>query len=143
MNPVSANRTPPPGNSGHWRKGRSEDEEMDGESDGEDGNTQSVWYSVAEERPRATFGSSREGAALPGVKKHRSEPSIQSPASSPPPPTPTKDLSTVTEPAPLGYPHNLPVAAIPSTPRTTRQNMLETETRSDMGVRVIFLRTDF
>lgn len=139
-NPVGADRISPPGNSGYRRKGRPEDEEMEDDSDGEDGNTLIVSNSVAEERLRAIFGSSRGGAALPGVKKHRSEPSIQPPDSSPPIPTPAKDLPTVTEHAPLGFPYNLPVAAIPSTPRTTRQNMLRTEMSESVRQNLLWSR---
>ncbi|KAK0236201.1 hypothetical protein EDD85DRAFT_954061 [Armillaria nabsnona] len=139
-NPVGADRTSPPGNSGYRRKGRPEDEEMEDDSDGEDGNTLIVSNSVAEERLRAIFGSSRGGAALPGVKQHRSEPSIQPPALSPPIPTPAKDLPTVTEHAPLGFPYNLPVAAIPSTPRTTRQNMLRTEMSESVRQNLLWSR---
>ncbi|KAK0500149.1 hypothetical protein EDD18DRAFT_817249 [Armillaria luteobubalina] len=139
-NPVGTDRTSPPGNSGYRRKGRPEDEEMEDDSDGEDGNTLIVSNSVAEERLRAIFGSSRGGAALPGVKEHRSEPSIRPPASSPPIPTPAKDLPTVTEHAPLGFPYNLPVAAIPSTPRTTRQNMLRTEMSESVRQNLLWSR---
>ncbi|KAK0480214.1 hypothetical protein IW261DRAFT_120696 [Armillaria novae-zelandiae] len=139
-NPLGADRTSPPGNSGYRRKGRPEDEEMEDDSDGEDGNTLMVSNSVAEERLRAIFGSSRGGAALPGVKEHRSEPSIRPPASSPPIPTPAKDLPTVTEHAPLGFPYNLPVAAMPSTPRTTRQNMLRTEMSESVRQNLLWSR---
>ncbi|PBL03283.1 hypothetical protein ARMGADRAFT_912072 [Armillaria gallica] len=113
---------------------------MEDDSDGEDGNTLIVSNSVAEERLRAIFGSSRGGAALPGVKQHRSEPSIQPPAPSPPIPTSAKDLPTVTEHAPLGFPYNLPVAAIPSTPRTTRQNMLRTEMSESVRQNLLWSR---
>ncbi len=138
--PVGADRTSPPGNSGYRRKGRPEDEEMENDSDGEDGNKLIVSNSIAEERLRAIFGSSRGGAALPGVEQHRSELSIQPPASSPPIPTPAKDLPATTEHVPLGYPYNLPVAAIPSTPRTTRQNMLRTEMSADLRQNLLWSR---
>ncbi|SJL04310.1 uncharacterized protein ARMOST_07673 [Armillaria ostoyae] len=139
-NPVGADRTSPPGNSRHRCKGQPEDEEMEDDSDGEDSNMLIVSNSVAEERLRAIFGSSRGGAALPGVKQHRSEPSIQPPAPSLPIPTPAKDLPTVAEHAPLGFPYNLPVAAIPSTPRTTRQNMLRTEISESVRQNLLWSR---
>ncbi|KAK0205061.1 hypothetical protein DFS33DRAFT_1274030 [Desarmillaria ectypa] len=139
-NPVCTDRTSPSGNNGYRRKGRPEDEEMEDDSDGEDDNTLTVSNSVAEERLRAIFGSSRGGAALTGVKGHRSEPSIRPLASSPPIPTPAKDLPTVTEHAPLGFPYNLPVAAIPSTPRTTRQNMLRTEMSESVRQNLLWSR---
>ncbi|KAK0461604.1 uncharacterized protein EV420DRAFT_1639901 [Desarmillaria tabescens] len=66
---------------------------------------------VTEERLRANFGRAIH----------------LSPPSSPPIPTPAKDLPTVAEYAPLGFPYNLLIAAIPSTPRTTKQNILRTE----------------
>ncbi len=137
MNPVGAGRTSPPGNSGYRRKGWPEDE---GDSDGEDSNTLIVSNSVAEERLRAISGSSQGGAAFPGVKQHRSEPSIQPPAPSPPIPTPAKDLPTATEHAPPEYTYNSPIAAIPSTPWTTRQNMLRTETSEDVRQNLLWPR---
>lgn len=139
-NPVGTDRTSPPGNDGYRRKGRPEDEEMEDDSDGEDDNSLTVSNSVAEARLRAIFGSSRGGAALPQVKERKREPWIEPPAASPPIPTPAKDLPIVTEHAPLGFPYNLPVAAMPSTPRTTRQNMLRTEMSESVRQNLLWSR---
>jgi len=49
-------------------------------------------------------------------------------------------LSSTTAPIPLGHPYNLPAAAVPMTPRTTRRRMLKTELSESMRRQLLWER---
>lgn len=49
-------------------------------------------------------------------------------------------LSSATTPIPLGHPYNLPAAALPMTPRTTRRRMLKTELSESMRRQLLWER---
>ncbi|KAK0440215.1 uncharacterized protein EV420DRAFT_1486044 [Desarmillaria tabescens] len=119
------------GNSRYQPRGPPDDQEMDDNSDEDDG--------FMEEYLRGRFG--KRGAEILGVKGRGSEPSIHSPTSSPPIPTPSaQDLSTLVEHTLLGLPCAIPAAAIPSTPRTTRWNMLRNEISDSIRQNLLWWR---
>ena len=97
-------------------KGRPQHVEMeDSDSDDENGDDKiQVSRSVAQEKLAALAGR-RTGDRVP-------------PARPPQPAPPRPSLPTVNSaPIPFGHPYNLPAPAPPSTPRTTRRQMLSTE----------------
>lgn len=99
---------------GYQPKGRPQGQEMEEDTDTEEDNPDDkiqVSRSIAQERL----------AALAGRRSTKT--------SRPPQPPPTRpSLPTVTSnPIPFGHPYNLPAPAPPSTPRTTRRQMLSTE----------------
>ncbi|KAF8434182.1 hypothetical protein L210DRAFT_3649355 [Boletus edulis BED1] len=49
-------------------------------------------------------------------------------------------LSSTSAPIPLGHPYNLPAAAVPMTPRTTRRRMLKTELSESMRRQLLWER---
>lgn len=141
-------------------KARPEEQEMDDddETDGED-NSLTVSNSVAQEKLKAIFGNLRGGggnANAPIVNPIRPERLVeQSPpadrrerrgASMPQannaPPTAPPLGRTMTEPValPPSFPYNLPIAALPVSPRTTRQWMLRTEMSESVRANLIWQR---
>ena len=109
----------PSGNTGYRPKGRPVDAEMEDDSEDENPeNTIQVSASVAQQKL----------AQLADPNRRRTTTA----ARGPPQPTPAvqarPQLSTVqTAPIPLGHPYNLPAPAPPTSPRTTRRQMLSTE----------------
>ena len=102
---------------GYQPKGRPQDQEMEDDSDSDEHNPDDaiqVSRSVAQERLAALAGRR-------GIERSQS--------SRPAQPAPARPvLPTVTSaPIPFGHPYNLPAPAPPSTPRTTRRQMLSTE----------------
>ena len=101
---------------GYQPKGRPQGQEMDdSDSDGDNSDDKiQLSRSVAQERLAALAGRR-------GIERSQS--------SRPPQPAATRPvLPTVTSaPIPFGHPYNLPAPAPPSTPRTTRRQMLSTE----------------
>lgn len=112
------NHRPKPGvDRGYQPKGRPQNQEMEDDSDSDEDNPDDriqVSRSVAQERLAALAG--RRGIG-------------RSHSSRPPEPGPSRPvLQTVTSaPIPFGHPYNLPAPAPPSTPRTTRRQMLASE----------------
>jgi len=97
-------------------KGRPQGQEMDdSDSDGDNSDDKiQLSRSVAQERLAALAGRR-------GIERSQS--------SRPPQPEPTRPVlpKVTSAPIPLGHPYNLPAPAPPSTPRTTRRQMLSTE----------------
>lgn len=102
---------------GYHPKGRPQGQEMEDESDSDEDNPDDriqVSRSVAQERLAALAG--RRGIER-SQSSRPSQPAVTRPI-----------LPTVTSaPIPFGHPYNLPAPAPPSTPRTTRRQMLSTE----------------
>jgi len=99
------------------RRGGPQNQEMEDDSDSDEDNPDDriqVSRSVAQERLAAL-------ASRRGIERSQS--------SRPPEPGPSRPvLPTVTSaPIPFGHPYNLPAPAPPSTPRTTRRQMLASE----------------
>src|ERR1700691_369578 len=99
---------------GYQPKGRPQGQEMEDDSDSDADDRIQLSRSVAQERLAAL-------ASRRGIERSQSSR----------PPQPAVDrpvLPTVTSaPVPFGHPYNLPAPAPPSTPRTTRRQMLSTE----------------
>lgn len=111
-------------------KGRPQNVEMEEDSDSEDENVDDkiqVSRSVAQEKLAALAGRRTSDRAPP--------PRLPQPA----PPRPS--LPTVTSaPIPFGHPYNLPAPAPPSTPRTTRRQMLSTELSESLRRNLLWQR---
>lgn len=98
---------------GYQSKGRPEGQEMEEDTDSGDDDKIQISQSVAQQRL----------AALTNRKT-----ADRAPVTRPQPSAPRPSLPTVTSaPIPFGHPYNLPAPAPPSTPRTTRRQMLSTE----------------
>ncbi|KAF8624425.1 hypothetical protein AX17_007134 [Amanita inopinata Kibby_2008] len=138
----------PPG--GYRPRGRPEDEELEDESGSEEEEGLQVSKSVAQEKLRAL--AERRGirpnrrASADYAHENANEIPVwaQEPEQQPsqqqhkqwqqqrmPIPMPAVPIRTHSTPAPvpqaLAHPYNLPLAALPTTPRTTRRHMLQTE----------------
>ena len=110
-------------------KGRPQHVEMeDSDSDDENGDDKiQVSRSVAQEKLAALAGR-RAGDRVP-------------PARPPQPAPPRPSLPTVNSaPIPFGHPYNLPAPAPPSTPRTTRRQMLSTELSESLRRNLLWQR---
>ncbi|KAF8875518.1 hypothetical protein BD779DRAFT_1790174 [Infundibulicybe gibba] len=142
-----------PHNSGGYRpKGRPDDQEMEDDSDSEDdagdpskngGIVGRFTNSVAEERLKALVQLKGKGARMvSGPNNSNSKPNsrlgdeddhevpVWARQERPQPTTsnaPRYAQQHKPTPIPLGHPYNLPPPAAPSTPRTTRRLMLQTE----------------
>ncbi|KAJ3785518.1 hypothetical protein GGU10DRAFT_354566 [Lentinula aff. detonsa] len=122
--------------SGYRPKGRPQDEEMEDESEDDRDQTYHISKSVSEklaafaDRQTAKKGSNSSRAGLPPVLPLQPD-TVAAPHPHRPQYVPNthEQISTppVQVPLPLGFPYNLPLAAPPSSPRTTRQLMLRTE----------------
>lgn len=103
--------------SGYQPKGRPHGQEMEEETDSDEENADDkiqVSRSVAQQRLAALVGRRSVDRAQPSR--------LPQPAAVRP------SLSTINStPIPFGHPYNLPAPAPPSTPRTTRRQMLATE----------------
>jgi hypothetical protein len=114
----SSRAAPSSGSGGYRPKGRPQGQEMEEDSDS------------AEENPDDSIQVSRSVAqqklaALAGRRNTSRETPQRRP--SPPPPVRPPLIASATSPVPLRHPYNLPAPAPPSTPRTTRRQMLQTE----------------
>ncbi|KAF9022562.1 hypothetical protein BDZ89DRAFT_956474 [Hymenopellis radicata] len=133
-------------------KARPNEEEMEDETDGED-NSLNVSNSVAQEKLKAIFGNMRGGGANANANKvapirpphverkvvSRVQPTV--PAERPVAPAAAALERTMTEPVAVPtFPYNLPVAAIPVSPRTTRQWMLRTEMSESVRTNLLWQR---
>jgi hypothetical protein len=127
------------GNGVQRPKGRPEGQEMEESESGEENadDTIQVSWSVAQQRLAMLAASGRVGTNLtatttaPTVRNdkptaHTATLRYTHSNQRPHPQRPTL-LATATAPIPLGHPYNLPAPAPPSTPRTTRRQMLQTE----------------
>ncbi|TFK36751.1 hypothetical protein BDQ12DRAFT_609472 [Crucibulum laeve] len=107
------------GSGGYRPKGRPQDLELEDDSDSEgEGGGIMVSKSAAEEKLKALAErrtASRQTSAGSGGERRRN-------IIAPPP-----VVNPHPAPIPLGHPYNLPPPAAPSTPRTTRRQMLQTE----------------
>ncbi|EEB90886.1 hypothetical protein MPER_10848 [Moniliophthora perniciosa FA553] len=139
------------GSGGYRPKRRPEDQEMEDTDTEEDDQSLEMSKSAAQAKLALVLG--RKGAAkqqqqhqrpnIPG----RSTTDPTSPQFPPPMqiqrtqsqhvPGPT---ATTTAPMPLGYPYNLPLAAPPSSPRTTRQLMLRKEMSESLRANLLWSR---
>jgi len=117
------------GGGGYRPKGRPQGEELEDESDSPDDpdDTIQVSHSLAHQRLAALASNP---AAAGGGRRRASDNSVQLPQ---PPLTTTMTMTrpilptVATAPIPLNHPWNLPAPAPPTTPRTTRRQMLATE----------------
>ncbi|KAG6835734.1 hypothetical protein H0H93_015155 [Arthromyces matolae] len=123
---------------GYRPKGRPVDQEMeDTESEGEGGEVNGILVSKSVAQAKLQALAQRRGIVTHEQRREREEeepvpewaraaevgglngggrPLHQSPTS-----------TVIPAPIPLGHPYNLPAPALPSTPRTTRRQMLQTE----------------
>ena len=128
---AAANASLPQGPVGgtYQPKGRPQNVEME-DSDSDDENADDkiqVSRSVAQEKL----------AALAGRRTSDRAPPARPPQPAPPRPS----LPTVTSaPIPFGHPYNLPAPAPPSTPRTTRRQMLSTELSESLRRNLLWQR---
>ncbi|KAF9038823.1 hypothetical protein BDZ89DRAFT_403784 [Hymenopellis radicata] len=148
---VGSVRNGGPIKSGNYRpKARPNEEEMEDETDGED-NSLNVSNSVAQEKLKAIFGNMRGGGANANANKvvpirppHiKDAPRAQAIVlmECPVPPVVAMLECTITEPVAVPtFPYNLPVAAIPVSPRTTRQWMLRTEMSESVRTNLLWQR---
>ncbi len=132
-------------------KARPNEEEMEDETDGED-NSLNVSNSVAQEKLKAIFGNMRGGGANanankvapirpPHVERQEKKVAPRVPAERPVAPAAAALERTMTEPVAVPtFPYNLPVAAIPVSPRTTRQWMLRTEMSESVRTNLLWQR---
>jgi hypothetical protein len=127
------------GNGVHRPKGRPEGQEMEESESGEENADDRIQVSrsVAQQRLAMLAASGRVATNLtatttaPTVRNdkptgHTATLRYTHSNQRPHPQRPTL-LATATAPIPLGHPYNLPAPAPPSTPRTTRRQMLQTE----------------
>ncbi|KAJ3967033.1 hypothetical protein EV361DRAFT_853426 [Lentinula raphanica] len=136
----------PNGSAGGYRpKGRPQDEEMEDESE-DDREAYNISKSVVEklaafadrQTAKKGSGSSRAGPppALPLQSNLVAVPHPQRSQTHPEPASTTP----VQVPQPLGFPYNLPPAAPPSSPRTTRQLMLRDEMSESFRHNLVWFR---
>ncbi|KAI3611626.1 hypothetical protein WG66_007784 [Moniliophthora roreri] len=140
------------GNGGVYRpKRRPEDQEMEDTDTEEDDQPLEMSKSAAQAKLALVLG--RKGAAKQQPQHQR--PSILGRSTTDPtsaqvlPPSQIQrtqsqhvpgSTATTTAPMPLGYPYNLPLAAPPSSPRTTRQLMLRKEMSESLRANLLWSR---
>lgn len=114
----SQNSDPSAGAGKYRPKGRPEGAEMDDDSGEEDENKLELSTSLAQQRLAALAGPGRRPKHQPRTGAHQlSQDTTARPGLT----------SVASAPIPLSHPYNLPAPAAPSTPRTTRRQMLATE----------------
>jgi hypothetical protein len=111
------------GSGGYRPKGRPQGQELEDDSDSPDDpdDTIQVSHSLAQQRLAAL--------ANPATRRRASDNQVQPPQAPGMGLTATRPLlqTVATSPIPLNHPWNLPAPAPPTTPRTTRRQMLATE----------------
>lgn len=127
-------------------RGRPADAEME-ETDEDDDNASNSVGSFAQDQLKAIkaiFGNEHGGARPQGVAPTRPEgwssrgpPALTESSAAPPSPVrPSADPVQV----PPAFPYNLPIAALPMSPRATRQQMLRTELSDSVRSNLIWQR---
>ncbi|KAG8213477.1 hypothetical protein J3R82DRAFT_12014 [Butyriboletus roseoflavus] len=114
---------------GYRPKGPPKEQEMEDDSGDDADDKIQMSQSVAQQKLQALMSrrSSEQGTASHLIQPVAMEvgPSL---------------LSSTTAPIPLGHPYNLPAAAPPMTPRTTRRRMLKTELSESMRRQLLWER---
>jgi hypothetical protein len=134
---ANVNQSGPTVEQGYRPKGRPPNQEMEDDSDTEDENPENsvqLSRSVAQERLAALVGMHRSSNSTSVTTSTAySNMTVTTTTTSTAvlsdllPDRPTKQTRVSTAPIPLSHPYNLPAPALPSTPRTTRRQMLQTE----------------
>ena len=137
INAISSSKPPPSSatkrqgseKNGYRPKGPPKEQEMEDDS-GDDGDDKiQMSQSVAQQKLKALMSrrSSEQSTASHLIQPVAMEvgPSL---------------LSSATAPIPVGHPYNLPAAAPPMTPRTTRRRMLKTELSESMRRQLLWER---
>lgn len=114
---------------GYRPKGPPKEQEMEDDSGDDADDKIQMSQSVAQQRLQALVSrrSSQQGASSRLVQPTATEVGLGV-------------LSSTTAPIPLGHPYNLPAAAPPMTPRTTRRRMLKTELSESMRRQLLWER---
>ncbi|KAF6755376.1 hypothetical protein DFP72DRAFT_811540 [Ephemerocybe angulata] len=125
------------GSSGYRPKGPLPGQEMEESDSEEEGTNNSVQLSqsVAQDRLRqfaARRGITKPNGALPTQPEAGAQAQLY--------PEGAEVERTVSGPIPMRHPYNLPVNALPSTPRTTRRQMLKSEMSESLRRQLLWER---
>lgn len=127
--PQSSTKRPENEKNGYRPKGPPKEQEMEDDSGDDADDKIQMSQSIAQQKLQALISrrSSEQGTSSHLIQPVATEvgPGL---------------LSSTTSPIPLGHPYNLPAAAPPMTPRTTRRRMLKTELSESMRRQLLWER---